>query len=92
MAGAVLWGEQGRSLLLSRSPVMACKRTITSDSPRTATIDTGNDYGFSIAYCPLRGAWFGKEWERLSCLSVHSTPLTDAMGEAQARDWLAQFL
>lgn len=71
---------------------MAFKRTIVSGSPRTATVDTGRGYGFSIAYCPLRGAWFGSEWERLSCLSVHSQPLTDAMSEAQARDWLAQFL
>jgi hypothetical protein len=61
---------------------------IVTTSPRTASTDTRKSWGYSIAYCPVRGAWFGNEWERVTCLHVHSTPATDAMTEAEARAWL----
>jgi hypothetical protein len=60
---------------------------IVSNSPRTATTDPRKSWGYSI--CMSQGVWIGKEWERVTCLQVDSTPLTDAMTEAEARAWLA---
>ena len=60
---------------------------IVSTSPRTATTDPRKAWGYSIYM--IQGAWFGKEWERVTCLQVDSTPLTGAMTEAEARAWLA---
>lgn len=60
---------------------------ITSTSPRTATTDLRKSFGFSIYMS--QGAWYGKEWKRVTCLQVDSTLLTGAMTETEARAWLA---
>ena len=44
-------------------------------------------YGFSIRR--EDGAWFGYEWERISCLSVRSECIAGPFTEPEARDWLA---
>ena len=53
----------------------------------TATRVDFKHYGFSIR-CE-GGAWFGYEWERISCLSIRSECVAGPFTEAEASAWLA---